>query len=72
MHGAPRYLAALAYWLTMPENYDFDAAIMERDRVCHIALFYLSDSQFNSHAAPPLPDGFLGGSFPHLQFLALH
>jgi hypothetical protein len=26
----------------------------------------------NSHAAPPLPDGLLGGSSPRLQFLALH
>ena len=81
----------------MPENYDFDAAIMQRDRVCQITLFHLSDSQLqrlaratqgpfpalihvslqsghnnSHHAAPPLPDGFLGGAFPHLQFLALH
>jgi hypothetical protein len=38
------------------------------------ALVHLS-LQFdpnNGHAIPLLPDGFLGGSFPRLQFLVLH
>jgi hypothetical protein len=81
----------------MPENYDFDAAIMQRNHACNITLFHLvSNSQLqrlvrvtqgpfpalvhfflqfdrsNGHAAPPLPDGFLGGSSPRLQFLALN
>ena len=29
----------------MPENHDFDAAIIQRDSVCHITLFHSSDYQ---------------------------
>ena len=76
----------------MPEDYDFDSAIMHRYRVCGIRLD-LTSSQLQRLAAamqeqfpalthltlesycptaPALPDGFLGGSAPHLQSLKLH
>src|SRR6201990_1609885 len=29
----------------MPEYYEFNVASMQRDRVCHVTFFYLSDSQ---------------------------
>lgn len=42
----------------MPENYDFDAAIIQRDRVfpalIHLLLQFASDRN-NSHATPPHP-----------------
>ena len=83
----------------MPEDYDFEAAIVHRNRVCQINLFFQTTSQLqrltsamqeefsalthlrlcftsftNPHSlpAPDLPDGFLGGSAPHLQSLELN
>jgi hypothetical protein len=86
----------------MPEDYDFDPAIVHPNRVREIYLFYLTSSQLQRLAsamqeqfstlihlelslssfhdvarlsplspAPALPDGFLGGSVPHLQSLEL-
>jgi hypothetical protein len=80
--------------LPMPEDYDFDAAIVHQNRVCEIDLLHLTDSQLQQLAlamqeqfpalihltlfadfiagpAPALPDGFLGGSAPSLQYLRL-
>jgi hypothetical protein len=80
----------------MPEDYDFNAAIVHQNRVCEIDLLYLTSSQVQRLAsamqdqfpalthltfgfsddygrpAPALPDGFLGGSAPHLQSFGLH
>ena len=80
------------------EDYDIDAAIVHRNRVCEIYYLYVSASQlqrlasamqdqfpalthlkavFNgvySHnypSLPTLPDGFLVGTAPRLQFLEL-
>jgi hypothetical protein len=79
---------------TMPEDYDLDAIMVHRDRVCEIDLLHLSrpifqrlvsamQEQFPAlihlllecHCpapAPAIPDGFLGGSAPHLQSLGFH
>jgi hypothetical protein len=79
----------------MPEDYDFDAAVVHRNRVCEINLVYLTSLQLQRLAsamhgqfpalislilqfpsfrrpAPVLPDGFLGGYAPRLQYLTLH
>ena len=84
------------YW-PIPDDYDFDAAIVHPDRVCEIYLYNLTSpvlqrlvsatqeqfpalihlrldycfELFDSHPAPGLPDGFLGGSAPRLQSLRL-
>ena len=81
----------------IPDDYDFDAAIVHPNRVCEINLHNLtmplflrlaSATQeqfpalihlrlnygfelFASRTAPTLPDGFLGGSAPRLQYLWL-
>ena len=81
----------------IPDDYDFNAAIVYPNRVCEIYLANLtmppflqfaSATQekfpalthlelnyrfelFDSHPAPVLPDGFLGGSAPRLQYLWL-
>jgi hypothetical protein len=79
----------------MPEDYDFDAAIVHHNRIYEINLHGLSGSQLQRLASamqeqfpalihlkldleygsgcpgPALPDGFLGGSAPHLQSLTL-
>jgi hypothetical protein len=80
-------------YIAMPEDYDFDAAIVHPNRVREIRLFItrlhlqgLASAtrmleQFpalihlllynTDHRALTLPDGFLGGSAPHLQSLVL-
>ena len=84
-------------WPVLPEDFDFDAAIVHPNRVREIRLFYLTRSIFQRlvsatqtqepfpalahlalhfsdsdvHPSPTLPDGFLGGSAPLLQSLAL-
>jgi hypothetical protein len=41
---------------TMPENYNFDAAIIQRDRVFPALIHLLPQfDRNNSHAAPPHP-----------------
>jgi hypothetical protein len=79
----------------MPNNCDFDAAIVHHNRVCEINLLRLNRRQLQQLAsamrdqfpvlihltlefthsynrlAPPLPDRFLGGSAPRLQYLTL-
>ena len=80
----------------MPEDYDFDAAIVHHNRICEIEITLKSsqlqrlapamqeqfpvltrlslryDSIGSHHLlAPALPDRFLGGSAPRLQFLGL-
>ena len=87
-----------AFDTRMPEDYDFDAAIVHPDRVREISLFGLTRSLSQGLAeatrmqepfpalthlllshpfdgsgiAPALPDGFLNGSAPRLQSLALN
>jgi hypothetical protein len=75
----------------IPEDFDFDTAIVHHNRVCEVDLVDLSISQLQRLAmqeqfpalihlklklknGPPLalPDGFLGGSAPHLRSLTLH
>jgi hypothetical protein len=80
--------------LPLPDDYDFDAAIVHPNSVCLIALSILTSSQLNRLAsamqeqfsalvylylrphpngrpALALPDEFLGGSAPRLQYLRL-
>ena len=91
----PIIIRSMADW-PMPEDYDFNAAIVRNDRVSVISLFQPTRSQLqrltsamqkqfpelihlalyfngnNIRRAPALPNGFLGGSAPRLQYLMLH
>ena len=75
----------------IPDNYDFNAAILHRSRVRQIDLRITSSEQLrrltsamgepfpdlthldlvSASELPALPDGFLGGSAPHLQSLRI-
>ena len=48
------------------ENYDFDIAIIQRDRLCHITVFHLSGSQLQRLVQAAQ------GSFPALIRLLRH
>ena len=91
----PIIIRSMVDW-PMPEDYDFNAAIVRNDRVSVISLFQPTSSQLqrlssamqeqfpelmhlalyfngnNIRRAPALPNGFLGGSAPRLQYLMLH
>jgi hypothetical protein len=52
--------------LPMPDHYDFDAAIVHRDRVCEIALRHLTSSQLQRLAST------MQEQFPALIYLMFH
>jgi hypothetical protein len=90
----PIIIRNMADW-SMPEDYDFNAAIVHHNRVSVISLFQLTSLQLRQlvsamqeqfpelihltlhfdgyyrRRAPALPNGFLGGSAPRLQYLML-